>query len=201
LNSKRYLIPYCFNQSARNLEKIDTSEHYKNVGEFVSKVNTFEFFVNQMIERIILESEASFPNKVMLDGIITSIEEQSISKRCHYLILLILMKDIDADKKADMVSKLNLFANYYNKQLRDTRDFIAHNMTMTAFSPLDKTSASMIIPSRRTRGKITHLKESDIMSKNADLVPIIEDFSKLVSIFFTIFPHGSIDFTKLNLPF
>lgn len=51
------------------------------------------------------------------------------------------------------------------------------------------------------RGKLTHLLESDLVSKNQDLLPILDDFSKFISFFFTVFPQECIDWTKLHLPF
>ena len=105
---------------------VDKQNSYQIIGEFVTKVNTIEFLVNFIIEQVVGQYSEGIDSKIE-DDIIKEIQKTSIRIRIHHIILFLNMTKGEDENVRKCIEALKAFANYYNANIRDLRDFIAHN--------------------------------------------------------------------------
>lgn len=154
---------------------------YTIIGEFVSKVNTFEFIVNVMLEQIVGTYSENSTNKDVLNDAIDFIQKQSLRRRINHIILLITINNQENVELEDAVERLKNFSKYYNKSIRDVRDFIAHN-------PFLEGETLKIVSSRRYQGKLNSMTLTDIEGHTKALTPKIKELFSAAEIISKYFP-------------
>ncbi|WP_273210397.1 hypothetical protein [Runella zeae] len=156
-------------------------KYYTIIGEFVSKVNTFEFIVNVMLEQIVGTYSENSTNKDLLNDTIDFIQEQSLRIRINQIILLITMNNQANAELEDAVESLKGFSKYYNKSIRNVRDFIAHN-------PFLEGETLKIVSSRRYQGKLNSMTLTDIEEHTKALIPKIKELFSTAEIIAKYYP-------------
>jgi hypothetical protein len=140
---------------------------YTSIGEFVSKVNNFEFLINSMLELIITSVAEVSKNEDILNETIDFIQEQSIRIRINHIILLLSMNDNQSLEVLNCIEYLKEFSKFYNKHIRNIRDFVAHN-------PLIQGDISKVISSRRYKGKLNSITVEGIEKETQALGPKLD---------------------------
>jgi hypothetical protein len=162
-------------------EEANTKVHYELIGEFVAKVNSIEFIVNILLEKIIEQYSSTLSIEDAAEYTIDHIEQQSLKIRINLIIVLLTMTNSDKEVVKGAVERLKDFARYYNKTIRDIRDFIAHN-------PYMKGGDYLIVSSRRYKGKLNSLKIDDLKAHIKTLIPFITDLFKVVEELSDLYP-------------
>lgn len=157
-------------------------DQYEVIGEFVSKVNSREFFVNILLEKIILKYSHVFDIQESAEYTIDHIETQSLKIRINLIIVFLAMSDTDDEKIQRAIVHLKDFVKWYNKYIRDIRDFIAHN-------PYVKSNDDLVVSSRRYKGKLNSIKIQDLRTHVTDLTPKIREISDLIYELSVIYPE------------
>ena len=88
------------------------------------------------------------------------------------------------------IVQLKDFAKYYNRSIRDIRDFIAHN-------PYMKGKNHLVISSRRYKGKHNSLSIEDLKTHLNNLQPKVFELFKLAEELSTIYPAEIVRELKL----
>lgn len=145
----------------------ELKEHYAVIGEFVSKANTFEFQINYCIEQIVYalaSVNANFKDDVGYS--IDSIHKQSLRERISFIIMILSSTQEQDEAILDLLTFFNSLYKTYNKDIRDYRDFIAHNPYMSGMNA--------VINSRRyTKSKIESVTIAKIRELNISLTPLL----------------------------
>ena len=159
-------------------------KQYEIIGEFVAKVNSLEFVINSMLEQII--GQYTFEaNKNITEEIIDHIEEQSIKIRINQIILFLYMTKKENVEIQTIIIDLKEFASYYNKNIRNIRDFIAHNTLMVG------PDIKKVVSSRRYKGKLDSMEMQEIQKHTEQLGPKIDSLFKISEKNFRSFSNGN----------
>lgn len=152
------------------------NEFYKETGELLSKINGLDFLVNGLIEKIISEYSSELDGNKITEEIIDHINQESLKKRISFIIIFTSMTLNITDKLKNDFLKLKQFATYYNKNIKDIRDFIAHNpIIITDKSP-------KLISSRRfVKNKLNALELNKLKQVNIELSSKADEFHTLIS--------------------
>lgn len=152
---------------------------YLLLGEFLSKVNSLEFFVNIMLETVIGNYSNKIPKK-NTEEIIDFTQEQSLSKRINHLCLFLVMTK---PKETELiVSDLIGFSKMYNKEIRNYRDFIAHNPLISG------EKNSKIVSSRRYKGKLNSLNIDELNALNDKTIESVKEINQISILIFNLYP-------------
>jgi hypothetical protein len=162
-----------------------TEANYAVVGEFVTKANTIEYLVNVILEMI--TTHIGEQNSVSNDEITYSLDEihkQSIRTRISNIVLLLTALHPNANDVQYAIDCLKRLYKIYNKELRNMRDFVAHN-------PLSYVAPNArILNSRRYRSDnpIQSLDLKDLEIANAKMLELINEMSQVIGIVSTNCP-------------
>lgn len=130
---------------------------YTTIGEFMSKVNSIELYINIVLEKIIYENASKLKGKKVTEEVIDVIQAESIKRRINFIILFISMTNEIDSKVSKIIEELKSFSTFYNKHIRDVRDFVAHNpLTISS----DRTK---MVSSRRYKGKLNSLELASLI--------------------------------------
>ncbi len=105
-------------------ERKNSREQFEVIGEFVSKVNFMEFTINILLEKIIMQYSEISDIKDIAEYTVDHIEEQSVKNRINFIILFLVMTNGDSEVVKRAIIELKDFAKYYNKYIRNIRDFM-----------------------------------------------------------------------------
>jgi hypothetical protein len=156
--------------------KIATFAKPQNViGKLLSNFNCVELFVNNIIEAIVLTKTLTGDGNMLLHYSINEIEKLSVKARISFAVVLINITFPKPDEIEDIAKRLKDFADYYNKNIRDFRDFIAHN----PLTIKNDTKEGRVISSRMSQDKFNSLTIEALQEK-ADVIQIkIEELLRL----------------------
>lgn len=148
---------------------------YIAIAKLLTTVNSVEFIINATIEMLISYFTSEL-NKNNRDSAIQFIEQESMTKRINLLLVFLCMVKGNDSEINDIIKRLTEFLKYYNSEIRDIRDFIAHN-------PYIQTQ-DKIIGSRqyRNKGAITSLTFENIESASESLIPQLKEIFNIAAI-------------------
>ncbi|GLU56118.1 hypothetical protein Dfri01_55790 [Dyadobacter frigoris] len=122
-------------------------------------------------------------SKAILEDVVDHVEEHSLRIRIYQIILFLNMTKRDEPVVKEAMEKLKLFANYYNKNLRDIRDFVAHNTVVT------HEEVPRIVSSRRYKGKLNSLDVADLQTHVDELPKIMTELLELGGKLQVLYPY------------
>ena len=134
-----------------------------------------------MIEMICGQHNENLESKVYSE-LIDLMHEQSIKKRINFVALFVHMTKPEEQQLLEAVAELVEFSKYYNKHLRDYRDFVAHNPVMIS------TDNEKIISSRRYKAKLDSVHISYLVEQNEVLISKIKEVFAINEIVFAHYP-------------
>lgn len=155
--------------------------HHQIVGEFVTKVNTFEFLINSMIEQVLVHYSPVMGMKKQADTMIDLLEGSSIRVRIESLIVLLVLTNSDNPFVEEIVDRLKDHAVYYNKDVRKIRDFIAHNPTFEGEN-------LRVISARRMQSGMNSLELSEIEKVTKEIGPKVKEWFETLALINQLYP-------------
>ncbi len=163
------------------LNESTTENYYELVGRFLSVANTIEFLVNSILEVLVGKYALVEELKDSVNETIDHIQEQSIRTRVNYIIILLTISKGESTDIRKVITELQEFVKFYNKSVRNVRDFIAHNPIIVTENNTIK--EMKIVSSRRyKKSKLESMSIVALESVLSELIPYCKRLNDLTAV-------------------